>query len=309
LPRIFDEPFADASMIPTFLLSKLTRSAVTVAISGDGGDELFGGYTAYDSCARYFDRNRRWPSALRRIAADCVTRLPSDFLDTAFNAVGVRQGGARLQRTASVLAETSLGKAYRAMLSQWEFPETVAIGASEPETVFFDGAYADVAGAEMPLMMLLDAAMYLPDDILVKVDRASMAVSLETRCPLLDYRVFEFAWKLPLRFKRRNGTGKWILKQLAYRHVPQDLLERPKTGFGVPIAAWLRGPLRKWADDLLDPARLRREGYFAPEPITAAWATHQSGEADTSERLWNILMFETWLETYAHGPQAILAGS
>ena len=182
LPRIFDEPFADASMIPTFLLSKLTRSSVTVALSGDGGDELFGGYTAYDSCARYFERNRRWPSALRRIAADCVTRVPADVLNAAFNTVKVRNGGARIHRTASVLAEISQGMAYRAMLSQWEFPEKVAIGASEPATPFSDNTYVDVAGGEVPLMMLLDAAVYLPDDILVKVDRASMAVSL--RIPL-----------------------------------------------------------------------------------------------------------------------------
>jgi asparagine synthase (glutamine-hydrolysing) len=136
-----------------------------------------------------------------------------------------------------------------------------------------------------------------------------MAASLESRCPLLDYRVFELAWRLPLHFKRRNGTGKWILKQMAYRRVPRELLERPKTGFGVPISDWLRGPLRKWGEDLLDPMRLRREGYLDPASITAAWRTHQSGGTDTSERLWNILMFEAWLETYAQHPQAVLAGS
>jgi asparagine synthase (glutamine-hydrolysing) len=294
-------------MIPTFLLSKLTRSAVTVALSGDGGDELFGGYTAYDSCARYFERNRRWPSALRRIAADCVTRVPADFLNAAFNTVKVRNGGARIHRTASVLAEISQGMAYRAMLSQWEFPEKVAIGASEPATPFSDNTYVDIAGGEVPLMMLLDAAVYLPDDILVKVDRASMAVSLESRCPLLDYRLFELAWKLPLHFKRRNGTGKWILKQMAYRRVPRELLDRPKTGFGVPIADWLRGPLRGWGEDLLDPARLRREGYLDSAPIAAAWTAHQTGETDNSERLWNIFMFEAWLETYSQRHYETLA--
>jgi asparagine synthase (glutamine-hydrolysing) len=304
LPQIFDEPFADGSMIPTLLLSQLTRKSVTVALSGDGGDELFGGYTAYDSCARYFRRSRRWPPVLRRITAGCVSRMPASVLDAAFGTVNVPNAGTRLHRMASVLAQTSPGVAYRAMLSQWEFPEALAICDSELPTPFSDGAYAEVAGGEIPLMMLLDAAVYLPDDILVKVDRTSMAVSLESRCPLLDYRVFEFAWKLPLHLKRRNGTGKWILKQLAYRRVPRELLDRPKSGFAIPIAEWLRGPLREWGSDLLDPARLRQQGYLQPAPVTAAWGAHQSGQADNSERLWNVLMFEAWLETYTRGTRS-----
>jgi asparagine synthase (glutamine-hydrolysing) len=305
LQDISDEPFADVSMIPTLLLSKLTRASVTVALSGDGGDELFGGYTAYDSCARYFERNRRWPPALRRITADCVVRMPAHLLNAALGTMKVRNAGGRLHRTASVLAQTSPGVAYRAMLSHWEFPEAVAIGASEPGTAYADDTYAEVAGGEVPLMMLLDAAVYLPDDILVKVDRASMAVSLESRCPLLDYRLFELAWKLPLSLKRRNGTGKWILKQLAYRRVPQELLDRPKTGFDIPTAEWLRGPLRQWGEDLLDPARLRRQGYLHPSPVRKAWAAHQSGEADNSQRLWNVLMFQEWLETYSRRTRSL----
>jgi asparagine synthase (glutamine-hydrolysing) len=160
-----------------------------------------------------------------------------------------------------------------------------------------DPRYIDTVDGEVPAMMLLDAATYLPDDILVKVDRASMAVSLEARCPLLDYRVFEFAWRLPMVLKRRNGSGKWILKQLAYRLVPRELLDRPKAGFAVPIQDWLRGPLRDWAGDLLDPRMLRQDGWLNPEPVQAAWNQHASGAGDMSARLWTVLMFQAWLRS------------
>ena len=301
LPHSFDEPFADSSMIPTLLVSKLTRRFVTVALSGDGGDELFGGYTAYDSCARYFDRQRRAPLALRRLAADCVTAVPADVLDSAFSPVRMRNAGARLHRAASVLRHESTGLAYRAMISQWEFPEDVVLSASEPETPFADRRYTDVARDEIGAMMLLDAAVYLTDDILVKVDRASMAASLESRCPLLDYRLFELAWRLPMSLKRHGGVGKWILKQLAYKLVPRELLDRPKAGFAVPVGEWLRGPLREWGGDLLDPRRLRQEGLLAPKTIEAAWKAHLEGRIDNSSRLWTVLMLESWLEQYHSG--------
>jgi asparagine synthase (glutamine-hydrolysing) len=291
-------------MIPTFLVSKLTRRFVTVALSGDGGDELFGGYTAYDSCARYFDRQRRVPPALRRIAADCITGMPANMLDTALSPVRVHNAGARLHRAASVLRHESTGLAYRAMISQWEFPEDLVVGASEPGTPFADPRYTGVAVDEIASMMLLDAAVYLTDDILVKVDRASMAVSLESRCPLLDYRLFELAWRLPMRFKRRDGVGKWILKQLAYKLVPRELLDRPKAGFAVPIGEWLRGPLREWGGELLDSRRLRQEGLLDPKPIQAAWKAHLEGRIDNSSRLWTVLMLESWLDRYHNGREA-----
>ena len=261
-------------MIPTLLVSRLTRRFVTVALSGDGGDELFGGYTAYDSCAGTSIVNGGRPLALRRLAADCVTAVPAEVLDSAFSPVRMRNAGARFTERRRCFGTNPRGWRIRAMISQWEFPEDVALGASEPGTPFADTRYSDVAGDEIASMMLLDAAVYLTDDILVKVDRASMAASLESRCPLLDYRLFELAWRLPMRMKRRGGVGKWILKQLAYKLVPRELLDRPKAGFAVPIAEWLRGPLREWSDDLLDPRRLRQEGLLAPKRVEAAWKAH-----------------------------------
>jgi asparagine synthase (glutamine-hydrolysing) len=295
LPEMFDEPFADASQIPTFLVSQLARRSVTVALSGDGGDELFAGYRTYQDGATYFARNRRWPAPLRRMAAACMTGLPDPVLRAVLGRAGVAGGDVRLQRMASILGQDATGHAYRAMVSVWEFPEQVARSASEPATPFTDPRYTDAVRTEIPAMMLLDAATYLPDDILVKVDRASMAVSLEARCPLLDYRLFELAWRLPMALKRRNGSGKWILKEMAYRLVPRKLLDRPKAGFGVPIQDWIRGPLREWADDLLNPEVLKREGWLNPEPVRSAWDIHLNGGMDMSMRLWIVLMFQAWL--------------
>jgi asparagine synthase (glutamine-hydrolysing) len=298
LPQIFDEPFADPSMIPTLLVSKLTRQSVTVALSGDGGDELFGGYKAYTACEPGFTRNRRWPFFLRRIAAESIRKIPADTLDMAFGVAGVSNAASRLQRVASVLAHDEPGRTYQAMVSHWDDPRQVVIDGSEPAIAFADPTYSAVAGSDVASMMLLDAAVYLPDDILVKVDRASMAVSLESRCPLLDYRLFEFAWRMPMSLKRKNGIGKWPLKQLAYRLIPRTLLERPKTGFSIPTAEWLRGPLSEWSADLLDSGRLRREGFLDPAPVERAWKFHLTGKADNGSRLWTILMFESWLQQH-----------
>jgi asparagine synthase (glutamine-hydrolysing) len=292
LPEMFDEPFADSSQIPTFLVASLARRHVTVALSGDGGDELFGGYSTYDHCLGYFDRNRRWPTPLRQAFSGAVAAMP----DSLWRAVpGTAAFGIRMQHMASILGHNETGSAYRAMLSHWEFPARIVSGAHEPSTLFLDPRYAEVAGDEMQSMMLIDAAVYLPDDILVKVDRTSMAVSLEARGPLLDYRLFELAWRIPLDLKRREGTGKWILRQLAYNLVPRELLDRPKTGFAIPMAEWLRGPLGEWAGDLLNPDTLRREGWLRPGPIGAAWEAHRSGQTDQASRLWAVLMFQSWL--------------
>ncbi|HYI91946.1 MAG TPA: asparagine synthase (glutamine-hydrolyzing) [Bryobacteraceae bacterium] len=301
LPEMFDEPFADSSMIPTFLVSQLTRRSVTVALSGDGGDELFGGYSTYDSCARYFQRNGRWPGPVRRMAAHCATAVSSDIWDAALRPAGIRHAGPRLHRVASIFGEDAPGLAYRAMVSLWEFPQAVACGGVEATTPFADSRYRNVGGDEIATMMLLDTSVYLPDDILVKVDRASMAVSLESRCPLLDYRLFELAWRIPMSLKRRDGSGKWILKQLAYKLVSRELLDRPKAGFAIPIVDWLRGPLRAWGEELLAPERLREEGFFNPRQVQATWRAHQEGHIDYSARLWTVLMFQAWLEHYHKG--------
>ena len=301
LPEMFDEPFADSSQIPTFLVSQLARRSVTVALSGDGGDEFFSGYTTYVSCAKQFERYGAWPQPVRRVAAQALTGIPAGLWDTVAGPF-VSNAGARLRRLGSVLTHATVGPAYRAQLSHWEYPDQLAGGVCEPLTPFSSPEYTGVAGGLIPSMMLIDAAVYLPDDILVKVDRASMAVSLEARCPILDYRVFEFAWRLPLELKRRNGEGKSILKDLAYKLVPRKLLARPKSGFSVPIGEWLRGPLRPWADELLEPARLRREGWLDAETVTHAWKTHLSGRIDWSTRLWTVLMFQMWLEQYRSVP-------
>jgi asparagine synthase (glutamine-hydrolysing) len=297
LPTMFDEPFADSSQIPTFLVSELARRSVTVALSGDGGDEFFSGYTTYVSCARQFEKYGDWPPALRRAAAQALTGIPAGVWDTVAGRF-VSNAGARFRRLGSVLTHDAVGPAYRALVSHWEHPGQLAGGVCEPLTPFASPEYTNVAGGPIPSMMLIDAAVYLPDDILVKVDRASMAVSLEARCPILDYRVFEFAWRLPLELKRRNGEGKSILKDLAYKLVPRQLLDRPKSGFSVPIGEWLRGPLRPWAEELLDASRLRREGWLDADTVRHAWSTHLSGRIDWSTRLWTVLMFQTWLDHY-----------
>jgi asparagine synthase (glutamine-hydrolysing) len=297
LPEMFDEPFADSSQIPTFLVSQLARRSVTVALSGDGGDELFGGYTSYGHGPVYFDRNRRWPASVRRAAVSCLEAVPDGVVRALLTPVGTSQPDIRLRRMTAILGQDRVGAAYRAMMSLWDEPGQIVPGASEPATPFTDPAYVDAVDGDVPAMMLLDSVIYLPDDILVKVDRASMAVSLESRCPILDYRVFEFAWGLPLGLKRRNGVGKWILRELAYKLVPRELLDRPKSGFSVPIADWLRGPLRQWAGDLLDGGVLRRDGWMDPVPVQQAWNRHLSGTADLSSRLWAVLMFQAWLHS------------
>jgi asparagine synthase (glutamine-hydrolysing) len=308
LADIYDEPFADSSQIPTFLVSELARRSVTVALSGDGGDEFFSGYNTYVSCARHLDKYGNWPQPLRSLVSRTLTGVPPAVWDTLAGPI-VSNAGARFLRLGSVLRHGSLSSGYRAMLSHWEYPEQLAGGAAELPTPFLDPRYSDVAGDAIPAMMLIDAAGYLSDDILVKVDRASMAVSLEARCPILDYRVFEFAWRLPLGMKRRNQEGKSILKDLAYKLVSRELLERPKSGFSVPVGQWLRGPLRSWANELLDPGRLRREGWVDGDTVQAAWKAHLSGRIDWSTRLWTVLMFEAWLDRYGSAVPAAMQDS
>jgi len=303
LPEMYDEPFADASQIPTHLLAKLARMHVTVSLSGDAGDELFGGYTRYFLAARTWNRVAKVPKVLRRAGAALIEALPPSDWDRLYWPVAAalppryrwRQPGNKLHRAAAVLASDSGGVRYRQLVSHWE-PRELVIGADEPDTAL-KRSWPGI-DSFTGQMMAWDSVTYLPDDILVKVDRAAMAVSLETRIPFLDHRVIELAWRLPLSLKIQNGEGKWILRQVLYRYVPRALVERPKMGFGVPIDAWLRGPLREWAETLLDEARLRRDGFFRPEPIRQKWAEHLSALRNWQYHLWDVLMFQSWLDRW-----------
>jgi asparagine synthase (glutamine-hydrolysing) len=306
LPDFYDEPFADSSQIPTFLVSKLTRQQVTVALSGDGGDEVFGGYDRHFRGRRLAYLNRL-PAILRRSAASLVTALSQEDWERVFAVFDsvlpprACRGmvGYKVQKFADILsAENGLHAIYRTTTSHWIEPTAVVRGAVEPTTAVSDPARWPDLKDPVHAMMALDTIGYLPNDILTKVDRASMAVSLEVRSPLLDHRVIEFAWRLPIGMKVRGAMGKWILRRVLDRYVPRDLIERPKQGFGIPLKDWLRGPLREWAEALLAEKRLRDEGFFDPRPIRHAWAEHISGKRNYAYHLWDILMFQAWRERW-----------
>jgi asparagine synthase (glutamine-hydrolysing) len=303
LPAIYDEPFSDPSQIPTFLVAELTRRHVTVSLSGDAGDELFGGYNRYTLAAKLWGKLAPFPPNLRRYLARALTSVSpaawsrmlgpiQPVLPAPFRAANP---GQLLHKGAAVLACRSLDDLYLKLVSHWDDPASIVLQAQEPHTAVHDGAndFAGVDGVER--MMALDFVTYLPDDILVKVDRAAMAVSLETRVPFLDHRVVEFASQLPLAMKLRDGQGKWLLRQVLYKYVPKGLIDRPKMGFGVPIDSWLRGPLRDWAEALLDEPRLRRQGFLEPMPIRTKWQEHVSGKRNWQYHLWDVLMFQAWL--------------
>jgi asparagine synthase (glutamine-hydrolysing) len=303
LPEIYDEPFADRSQIPTFLVAQLARQHVTVALSGDGGDEVFGGYNRHFYGPWLWHRLRPWPPAIRERLAGMITAVPPRGWDAAAGYLyqllprSSRQPtpGYRLHKLAGLMAVDSPQAMYRRLTSYWQEPASLVINGNDPAEAGAPPAVPE--GADFAhTMMYLDQVGYLPDDILVKVDRASMAVSLEVRAPLLDHRLVEFAWRLPGAMKVRQRQGKWILRQVLERYVPRQLVDRPKQGFEVPIDAWLRGPLRDWAEALLDAGRLATEGFFTPAPIRAAWAEHLSGIRNRGEDLWAVLMFQAWHE-------------
>jgi asparagine synthase (glutamine-hydrolysing) len=304
LPDLYDEPFADSSQIPTFLVAQLARRHVTVALSGDGGDELFGGYNRYFWGRNLWRRFGWMPRGMRGAAASGMTWLSPQSWDRVFSGLGPLlpsplrqpQAGSKLHKLAGIIRVRDPEELYLGLVSHWADPAAVVKGAREPPTALSDPDHRVDLADFTDRMMYLDTVTYLPDDILVKVDRAAMGVSLETRVPLLDHRVVEFAWRVPLSMKIRDGQGKWLLRQVLYRYVPQALMERPKMGFGVPIDSWLRGPLREWAEELLGEARLRQEGYFEPAPIRRLWREHLSGERDWQYHLWDVLMFQAWLE-------------
>jgi asparagine synthase (glutamine-hydrolysing) len=307
LPALYDEPFGDSSQIPTFLMMALARRHVTVALSGDAGDELFGGYNRYFWGHRIWKRISSVPSGLRRAASGTVRSVSPRTWDKLFSVVSsmlprskqYRNVGDKLYKLASILNSPNPHQIYVHLVSQWTQPEAVLREGVEPPTPVTDHQQWLGQASFPDQMMFLDLVTYLPDDILVKVDRAAMGVSLETRVPLLDHRVVEFAWKIPWTMKIVGFEGKQILKQLLFRHVPRELVERPKMGFGVPIDSWLRGPLRDWAESLLAEDRLRDEGFFDPAPIRKRWAEHVSNVSAWHYPLWEILMFQAWQEDNA----------
>lgn len=313
LPRLYDEPFGDSSQIPTYLVSSLARQSVTVSLSGDAGDELFGGYTRYDLARRLSARLQSVPHALRVQIPKVIRSRPPEwwqrYLRIAAPMLPRRWKGANLGNKMYRLAElvaTSPWELYHGMVSHWTQPDAVVIGCGERESPVRSLMSKPSRLSYPEQMMYWDLMTYLPGDILVKVDRAAMAVGLETRVPMLDHRVVEFAWSLPLSLKVRAGKGKWILRQLLERYVPRELTDRPKTGFGIPIGGWLRGPLRPWAEALLDRARIQREGVLEPTLILQRWREHVSGNHDWGYLIWDVLMFQAWLESRSERPSSAM---
>ncbi|MFO1218989.1 MAG: asparagine synthase (glutamine-hydrolyzing) [Burkholderiaceae bacterium] len=305
LPVIYDEPFADSSQLPTLLLSRMTRKHVTVALSGDGGDELFCGYNRYRITDATWHRLSCVPAAWRRGLAKAVLRLPPEAWDRVARGVaGVMPFarhwahiGGKVHKGARVLASRDIADLYRGIVSHWHDPESIVIGSSDPVLPSIDTLPGLERLSNVERMMASDLVGYLIDDILVKIDRAAMSASLETRVPYLDHRVVELAWRLPMHLKLRGSETKWVLRQILWRYVPRTLIERPKAGFAVPIGQWLRGPLREWAEDLLSESTLEKHGYLRAAPIRERWADHLSGRQNCESALWAVLMFQTWLQS------------
>jgi asparagine synthase (glutamine-hydrolysing) len=304
LPSLYAEPFADASQIPTYLVSRMTREHVTVALSGDAGDELFGGYNRYFWGERVWKRVAWMPAGIRHLAGRTIEAVPAAGWDALGRAVPGMRGVARLGDKAHKLARRmrtvdSMDGLYRSLVTEWSPTDGAVAGSQRLRTLFDDPGFGAVVPAGAARMMFFDTMTYLPDTILQKVDRAAMAVSLETRVPFLDHRVVEYAWRVPMAMKIREGQGKWLLRQVLDRYVPRALVDRPKAGFGVPIAAWLRGPLRPWAEELLGPAALHRVGLLAEGPVRSRWHEHLSGTRDWATQLWPALMLQAWATSLA----------
>jgi asparagine synthase (glutamine-hydrolysing) len=296
LSELYDEPFSDSSQIPTFLVSQLARQHVKVSLSGDAGDELFCGYNRYILTKRLWDKLSFFPVSLRRKLAAIVINIPPSIWSNFFGFISQGNIGDKIHKAAGVLEFSTVDELYLGLISHWDKPEAVVVNSTEPRTIL-TGNVSDLSYLDpVQKMMLLDLMTFLPDDILTKIDRAAMGVSLETRIPFLDHKVVEFAWRMPMKFKIRNGQSKWALRQILYKYVPKELIERPKMGFGVPIDSWLRGSLRDWAESLLDETRLLNEGFFNPEPIRQKWNEHLTGRRNWQYQLWDVLMFQTWLE-------------
>ena len=315
LPEIYCEPFSDSSQIPTYLVSKLARQSVTVSLSGDAGDELFSGYSRYGLADDVWNKLSRVPGPLRRAAAGLAT-LPSPAIydrlaGPLMQFLPERQRrsriGDKVHKAASLLSLKTSGDVYRRLCSHWANPAEIVIGGSELPTMLTGYEPLPSLSGNVEQMMYTDLVSYLPDDILVNVDRAAMAVSLETRVPFLDHRIVEFAMSLPLSVLRAENSPKWPLRQILYKHVPREMIERPKMGFGVPIDTWLRGALRDWAEDLLSEHRLKSDGYFDPAPIRQVWQEHLSGRRNHQYLLWDVLMFQAWNVAQQGQPSALAA--
>jgi asparagine synthase (glutamine-hydrolysing) len=304
LPRFYDEPFSDSSQIPTYLVSALARRYVTVSLSGDGGDELFGGYKRYFIWGRIWNAVQLAPAFIREAAAWSLRHVGPQrwnrLLGFAFprflTARDIVSPGEKVEKLAQILSAKDSFSRYQVIVSDWETSNSCVRGGVEPSSLLNQRCVGTEFRDFCVQMMFLDTVTYLPDDILVKLDRAAMAVSLEGRVPFLDHRVVEFAARLPLSMKLRNGGGKWILRRVLYQYVPQELIDRPKKGFSLPIAEWLRGSLREWAEELLGESRMRHDGYFHPKIVRKIWEDHLSGQRDFRHHLWALLMFQAWLD-------------
>jgi asparagine synthase (glutamine-hydrolysing) len=303
LPSIYDEPFGDSSQIPTFLVSQLARRSVTVALTGDGGDEVFAGYHRH-LLMRKLRKLVEVPKGLRRIVANGIKGVPVTKWDEVFTQLDPvlpriarhRIAGEKLHKLAGILDQPDERKMFAAIASHWNDRSQLVLGSERelPSRLDEDSEWPRVSYLEQ--IVYLDTVTYLPDDILVKVDRATMATSLESRIPFLDHELIERVWRMPMRMRMRGSTGKWVLRKILSQYVPDKLVERPKAGFGVPLDSWLRGGLRDWAEYLLDPKRLREEGFFDESLVRRAWKTHLGGKINLQGRIWNVLVFQAWLE-------------
>jgi asparagine synthase (glutamine-hydrolysing) len=302
LAEIYDEPFSDSSQIPTYLVSQMARQHVTVSLSGDAGDELFCGYNRYILTAKTWNKLNRIPVLLRKVLAALLLAVPVKGWNALSAILPLRWRlsnlGDKFHKAAVVLASRNAEQLYLGLVSHWQNPERVVLGGKEPTTALTDAKRKASFDDPILQMMAQDTLSYLPDDILVKVDRAAMAVSLETRVPFLDHKVFEHAWRLPMQIKLKDGKSKWCLRQILYKYVPEALIERPKMGFSVPLDTWLRGPLQCWAEDLLSEDRLTRDGFFNVKCVRDMWQQHLSGKHNWQYQLWNILMFQAWHQRY-----------
>ncbi len=308
LPDIWDEPFGDISAVPMHLVSRLARSQVTVALSGDGGDELFAGYNRHAWLERLWGRSSVLPGSARRMAGAALGRVPPGLIEGAARAATVlpphrqiRNATSKVAKVGKVLAAAGPEEAYLSLASYWDDAESMVIGAGPTVSMASRPSEWPALDGITEQMLWLDLIGYLPDDILTKLDRAAMATSLETRVPFLDRAVFELAWRLPMSAKLHDGATKWILRQVLYRHVPRELIERPKMGFGFPIGPMLRGPLRPWAEELIGERRLRQQGLLDPEPIRRAWDQHLGGRRDLALELWAVLALQAWLDRWVPG--------
>ena len=304
LPGLYCEPFADSSQIPTFLVSKLAREKVSVAVTGDAGDELFGGYNRYTLTKKLWGKISHLPVWARSFIASSMTSLSPNSWNIIANSIPslvpkslrLNNLGEKIHKAAKVITAKQFDDFYLGLVTHCK-SEEIVIGSHEQKPLLNYKQSGLTLFDDVEKMMIIDTMTYLPDDILVKVDRASMAVSLESRTPFLDHRIVDFAWRIPQSLKINKGSSKWILREILYKHVPKHLINRPKMGFAVPIDSWLRGPLRDWAENLLDENRLKQEGFFHPEPIRNKWLEHLSGKKNWQHFLWNVLMFQSWLNT------------